>query len=52
MKRLFVGLQIPENVQQTLQELPPDLMGAIWKSPEKYHLTLSFVGNVDEATAQ
>ena len=52
MKRLFVGLQIPENVQQTLQELPPDLMGAIWKSPEKYHLTLSFVGNVDEPTAQ
>ena len=52
MKRLFVGLQIPENVQQTLQQLPPDLMGALWKSPEKYHLTLSFIGNVDEPTAQ
>ena len=52
MKRLFIGLQIPENVIQTLQELPTELTGALWKTPEKYHLTLYFVGNVDEPTAQ
>ncbi len=51
MKRLFVGIQIPPEVQKTLQALSPDLTGALWKSADKYHLTLSFVGNVDEPTA-
>lgn len=52
MKRLFVGLQIPENVIQTLAELPTELTGALWKTPDKYHLTLEFVGNVEEPKAE
>ena len=52
MKRLFVGLPIPVEVQNTLQQLPPNLGGALWKGPEKYHLTLYFVGNVNEMVAQ
>ncbi len=51
MKRLFVGIQIPPEVQKTLQELSPNLTGALWKTPEKYHLTLAFIGNVNEPTA-
>ena len=51
MKRLFIGLQIPENVIQTLGELPTELTGALWKTPDKYHLTLEFVGNVEEPMA-
>ena len=51
MKRLFVGLQIPENIVQTLQTLPTELTGALWKTPEKYHLTLYFIGNVEEPVA-
>ena len=51
MKRLFIGLQIPENVIQTLQQLPTELTGALWKTPDKYHLTLEFVGNVEEPMA-
>ena len=51
MKRLFIGLQIPENVIQTLEGLPTELTGALWKTPDKYHLTLEFVGNVEEPVA-
>ncbi len=51
MKRLFIGLQIPKNVVKTLEQLPTELTGALWKTADKYHLTLQFVGNVEEPLA-
>ena len=51
MKRLFIGLEIPEAIKEQLMSLDKNLTGALWKSAEKLHLTLSCVGNVEEPVA-
>ena len=52
MPRIFTGLEIPENVAQTLAMLRGGLPGARWIDPDNYHLTLRFVGDVDDQTAR
>ena len=52
MMRLFVGLEIPEKVKEQLMALDKNLVGALWKSADKLHLTLGFVGNVEEPLAE
>ena len=52
MMRLFIGLVLPEKVKGQLMALDKNLSGALWKSPDKLHLTLSFVGNVEEPMAE
>jgi 2'-5' RNA ligase len=52
MMRLFIGLALPEKVKEQLMALDKDLPGALWKSADKLHLTLSFVGNVEEPVAE
>lgn len=52
MMRLFIGLALPEKVKDQLMVLDKNLSGALWKSPDKLHLTLSFVGNVEEPMAE
>ena len=52
MIRLFVGLELPEKVKEQLLSLDKNLPGALWKSADKLHLTLSFVGNVEEPVAE
>ncbi|MBQ4471995.1 MAG: RNA 2',3'-cyclic phosphodiesterase [Alphaproteobacteria bacterium] len=52
MIRLFVGLEIPENIKNQVLSLDKNLTGALWKSDEKLHLTLFFVGNVEEPRAE
>jgi 2'-5' RNA ligase len=51
MPRLFTGLEIPDDVGQTLSFLRGGLPGARWIDPENYHLTLRFIGDVDDALA-
>lgn len=51
MIRLFVGLPLPERTRERLAGLAHGLAGARWVSPENYHLTLRFIGEVDEGTA-
>jgi 2'-5' RNA ligase len=51
MPRLFTGLEIPEHVAQTLGTLRGGLPGARWIDPENYHLTLRFIGDIDDAMA-
>lgn len=51
MIRLFVGIPLPGNVRQRLQNLTTGLQGARWISPENMHLTLRFIGEVDEVQA-
>lgn len=51
MIRLFVALPLPVSVADTLSRLGNGVYGARWVSPENYHLTLRFVGNVDEHVA-
>ncbi len=52
MPRLFTGLEIPSDVGQALSSLRGGLPGARWIAPENYHLTLRFIGDVDDDVAQ
>ena len=52
MPRLFVGLEIPREVGQTLSLLRGGLPGARWIDPENYHITLRFIGDIDDRLAQ
>jgi 2'-5' RNA ligase len=51
MPRIFTGLEIPETVRQSLSTLRGGLPGARWIDPENYHITLRFIGDVDDTTA-
>lgn len=51
MPRLFTGLEIPTHVRQSLSILRGGLPGARWIDPENYHLTLRFIGDVDDTVA-
>ena len=51
MPRLFTGVEIPSDIGQALSTLRGGLPGARWIDPENYHLTLRFIGDVDDATA-
>jgi 2'-5' RNA ligase len=51
MPRLFVGLEIPKEVQQSLSLLRGGLPGARWIDPENYHITLRFIGDIDDRLA-
>jgi len=46
-KRLFVGVELPASCKTTLASLDPHLPGLRWLPEEQFHLTLSFLGNVD-----
>ena len=51
MPRLFTGLEIPADLASELALLRGGLSAARWVEPEDYHLTLRFIGDIDEATA-
>ncbi len=51
MPRLFTGLEIPGEVGMRLSMLRGGLPGARWIDPENYHLTLRFIGDVDDRLA-
>src|SRR3954465_2375407 len=46
VKRLFVSIELPASISQTLTELDPQLRGVRWLEPRQMHLTLAFLGNV------
>ncbi len=52
MPRLFTALEIPPHVGQDLSFFRGGLSGARWIDPENYHVTLRFIGDVDDATAR
>lgn len=51
MIRLFTAVEIPESVRLRLSLLQGGVPGARWSPPENLHLTLRFIGDVDEAMA-
>ena len=51
MPRLFTGLEIPAEIGQTLSNLRGGLPGARWVDPENYHVTLRFIGDIDDRLA-
>lgn len=52
MRRLFVALALSVSVRERLAALQSGLEGARWVDPENFHLTLRFVGEVDEGAAE
>lgn len=52
MVRLFVALALPAELRDRLRLMIPDRFGgARWVPPENYHLTLRFIGEVDNGRA-
>jgi 2'-5' RNA ligase len=51
MLRLFTGVEIPHEVAQALASQRGGLPGARWIDPANYHLTLRFIGDVDDSIA-
>ena len=51
MPRLFTGLEIPSRVAQALAMMRGGLPGARWIDAENYHLTLRFIGDIDDDLA-
>jgi 2'-5' RNA ligase len=47
MPRLFVALDLPKAVKQSLEPLAKGLGDVRWLAPEQQHLTLRFIGDVD-----
>ena len=52
MPRLFTAVEIPEDVGETLAMLRGGLPGARWIDRENYHLTLRFIGDIDDRLAR
>jgi 2'-5' RNA ligase len=52
MPRLFTGLEIPEDVAFDLFLTQGGVAGARWIDRESYHITLRFIGDIDERLAR
>ncbi|MDA0238627.1 MAG: RNA 2',3'-cyclic phosphodiesterase [Proteobacteria bacterium] len=50
--RLFVGLALPESVSRSLREIQNGLPEARWIEARNMHLTLCFIGDVEEDSAE
>lgn len=52
MMRLFVGLSLPILLRQRLTLLQGGIEGALWTARDNFHITLTFIGSADHATAE
>jgi 2'-5' RNA ligase len=52
MPRLFTALEIPQDIAARLAILRGGLPNARWIEPDSYHLTLRFIGDIDDAMAR
>jgi RNA 2',3'-cyclic 3'-phosphodiesterase len=51
-KRLFVAIDLPESLRQSLVRLDPGIRGVRWLAAQQMHLTLSFLGLVAADTQE
>lgn len=51
MPRLFTGLELPGTLATELSLMRGGLAGARWIDVENYHMTLRFIGDIDERAA-
>src|SRR6476619_3088161 len=47
MYRLFVSIELPEDVKASLARIGHDVPGGRWLEPDEMHLTVRFIGEVD-----
>ena len=52
MPRLFTGLEIPADVAMSLDFMRGGIIGARWIDRDNYHITLRFVGDIEEGLAR
>lgn len=52
MMRLFIGLPIPPSLSDRLAMASGGIQGARWIPRENHHVTLRFIGEVDDPTAE
>jgi len=52
MIRLFAAISIPEGIRSRLYDLRGGVPGAKWVARENYHLSLRFIGDVDQGLAR
>jgi len=52
MLRLFIALPLPDGVIARLSLMCAGLPGAAWVPPENMHITLRFIGEVEEDVAE
>lgn len=51
MPRLFVAVWPPADIVERIAALPrPDVAGVRWTDPAQWHVTLRFLGRVDDAS--
>lgn len=51
MIRLFAGIELPENIKEQLYSLRGGVPNAKWVEKDNLHITLRFIGNIDEDDA-
>lgn len=51
MIRLFVGIELPEDIRLSLGDLCGGVPGASWTPDENLHLTLRYIGEISEGDA-
>jgi len=47
--RLFIAIEIPDDLKKMIAGLREDIPGARWVPEEQIHLTLAFLGEVEDA---
>lgn len=52
MPRLFVGIELPEEIRDLVSDLDAPIPGVRWIESDNLHLTLRFAGDVDNARAR
>ena len=52
MPRLFTGVEIPADVAFELDLMKGGIFGARWVERDNYHVTLRFIGDIDERLAR
>lgn len=48
--RLFIAIELPDEIKRVLAGMRAEIPGSRWVPMEQIHLTLAFLGEVDEAT--
>src|SRR5947209_14002898 len=51
-QRLFIAIDLPDEIAESLAALDPHYRGLIFSAPSQIHLTLAFFAAVDPATAE
>jgi 2'-5' RNA ligase len=52
LMRLFIAIELPADAKNELGRLRVDIPGARWVPSDQIHLTLAFLGEVDEAALE